>query len=34
LKAVARRYEIGVDADEVRHYFPRALVVISNIAAG
>jgi len=30
-----RRYETGVYADEVlRHYFPPALVVIGNIAAG
>ncbi len=31
----ARRYESGVYADEVlQHYFPPAMAVISNIAAG
>jgi hypothetical protein len=31
----ARRYDTGVYADEVpQHYFPPALAVISNIAAG
>jgi hypothetical protein len=31
----ARRYETGVYADEVlQRYFPPALAVISNIAAG